>query len=89
MHCAVSKIYKGQGIAEYYKSTIIQLTFSSVTFPGTDRMDFASHIFFMSCLLCGICYSNAMVVTELKLPSPIPTPKVILGKITGKVQTKM
>ena len=78
-----SPLYKG--IAEYYKLTIIQLTFSSVTSPGTDRMDSASHIFFISCLLWGICYSNTMVVTELRLPSPKPTPKLILGKITGKI----
>ena len=75
------------GVAEYYELAIFELTFPSITYPGTDRMDFTSNIFFITCLLSGVCYSNAMAVTELRLP--IPTPKLILEKNTGKVQIKM
>ena len=74
-------------VAEYYKLAIIELTFSSTTYPGIDIMDLTSNIFFITCLLSGICYSNAMALTELRLP--IPTPKLILEKNTGKVQIKM
>ena len=54
----LSPLYKG--VAEYCKLTIIHLAFSSVTSPGTDRMNSARNIIFITCLLSGICYSFGM-----------------------------